>query len=131
MHADDWVLRRTVTSFESLSWAFTRNDLGQANDAGHFYRPVWVLYNVGIFKAFGFDAAAYHALNVVLYVATTLGVWALIRALLGSGAALLGAVAFAVYPRHGESVSWISGNTDVLATALLLPAVQSLLLIDE
>jgi len=127
LHADDWVLRRTVSSFESLSWAFTRNDLGQTNDSGHFYRPVWVLYNVGIFKVFGFEPAAYHVLNVILYAATTVGVWALIRALLGSGAALIGAVAFAVYPRHGESVSWISGNTDVLATALLLPAVLVLL----
>ena len=127
IHADDWVLRRTVTAFESFSWAFTRNDLGQPDDAGHFYRPVWVLYNVGIFKAFGFDPAAYHAFNLVLYALTTIGVWALIRALLGSGAALIGAIAFAVYPRHGESVSWISGNTDVLATALVLPAVLVLL----
>ena len=127
LHADDWVLRRTVNSFESLSWAFTRNDLGQADDSGHFYRPVWVLYNVGIFKVFGFEPAAYHVLSLVLYALTTLGVWALVRSLLGSGAALIGAIAFAVYPRHGESVSWISGNTDVLATALLLPAVLVLL----
>ena len=62
-----------------------------------------------------------------LYALTTIGVWALIRALLGSASALIGAVAFAVYPRHGESVSWISGNTDVHATALLLPAVLVLL----
>ena len=66
LHADDWVLRRTVSSFESFSWAFTRNDLGQAGDGGHFYRPIWVLYNVGIFKAFGFDPVAYHALNIAL-----------------------------------------------------------------
>lgn len=127
LHADDWVLRRTVSSFESFSWAFTRNDLGQTGDAGHFYRPVWVLYNVGLFKAFGFDPAAYHAFNIVLYTLTTIGVWALGRALLGATAGVIGAVAFAVYPRHGESVSWISGNTDVLATALLLPAVLVLL----
>lgn len=127
LHADDWVLRRTVSSFESLSWAFTRNDLGQAGDAGHFYRPIWVLYNVGIFEAFGFSPPAYHAFNLVLYAATTVGVWALIRRLLGPAPAVIGAVAFAVYPRHGESVSWISGNTDLLTTLLLVPALLVLL----
>ena len=127
LHADDWVLRRTVSSFESFSWAFTRNDLGETGEAGHFYRPVWVLYNVGIFKAFGFDPAAYHALNIALYALTTVGVWALVRRLLGATAGVVGAAAFAVYPRHGESVSWISGNTDLLATALLLPALLVLL----
>lgn len=127
MHADDWVLRRTVSSFDSIAWAFTRNDLGQANDAGHFYRPVWVLYNVGIYEAFGFNPAAYHAFSLALYAATTVGIWALIRKLLGPVPAVIGAVGFALYPRHGESVSWISGNTDLLATALLLPALLVLL----
>ena len=49
------------------------------------------------------------------------------RRLLGPTSAIVGAGAFAVYPRHGESVSWISGNTDLLATALLLPALLVLL----
>jgi hypothetical protein len=33
------------------------------------------------------------------------------------------AFAFAVYPRHAESVAWISGSTDLVATALALPAL--------
>jgi hypothetical protein len=38
-------------------------------------------------------------------------------------AALIGGLLFATFPSHGESVAWISGNTDLLAVALGLAAL--------
>jgi hypothetical protein len=50
-------------------------------------------------------------------------VWALAASFVGASRAWLAAAAFAVYPRHGESVSWVSGNTDLLAVAAALGAL--------
>ena len=49
-------------------------------------------------------------------------VWALAKRVVGRGALVAG-IAFAVYPRHVESVAWVSGNTDLLATVFVLGAV--------
>ena len=114
---------RTVGRFDGIGWAFTHNDLGQPADAGHFYRPVWVLWNVGIDRLSGGSAAAYHAGNLLLLAVATAEVWLLLRRLLGSGPAWIGAVAFALYPRHTESVAWISGNTDLVAAVFALGAL--------
>ena len=46
--ADDWILLGTVRRTSSIWWPFTHNDLGQGTGAGHFYRPVWVVWNAAI-----------------------------------------------------------------------------------
>jgi Dolichyl-phosphate-mannose-protein mannosyltransferase len=125
--ADDYTMLRTVGRYDGIGWAFTHNDLGQAGSAGHFYRPVWVLWNVGLDRVFGGHAAGFHAGNLLLYAVVTVEVWLLIRRLLGARAAWIGAVAFALFPRHTESVAWISGNTDLVATTLALGALLVLL----
>jgi hypothetical protein len=120
--ADDFILLRTLDRYGGIGWAFTHNDVGAGSGAGHFYRPLWVLWHEAIDRASG-AAWAFHAGNLALYVAVTLEVWALGRRLLGSRSAWVAAFAFAVYPRHGESVAWISGSTDLVAAAIGLPAV--------
>jgi hypothetical protein len=120
--ADDFILLRTLDRYSGLGWAFAHNDLGAGGGAGHFYRPLWVLWNAGIDRVSG-SAWAFHAGNLVLYVVITLEVWLLARRLLGARSGWVAAFAFAVYPRHGESVSYISGSTDLVAAAIGLPAV--------
>jgi hypothetical protein len=120
--ADDFILLRTLGRYGGVGWAFTHNDLGAGSGAGHFYRPLWVLWHAGIDRLSG-AAWAFHVGNLVLYVAITLEVWLLGRRLLGARSAWVAAFAFAVYPRHGESVSWVSGSTDLVAAALGLPAI--------
>ncbi len=120
--ADDFILLRTLDRYSGIGWAFTHNDLGAGSGAGHFYRPLWVLWHAGLDRLSG-SAWAFHLGNVVLYVVITLEVWLLARRLLGARSAWVAAFAFAVYPRHGESVSWISGSTDLVAAAIGLPAV--------
>src|SRR3954454_6886442 len=120
--ADDFILLRTIDRYAGVGWAFTHNDLGAGSGAGHFYRPLWVLWHAGIDRLSG-SAWAFHAGNLLLYVVITLEVWLLARRLLGARSAWVAAFAFAVYPRHGESVSWVSGSTDLVAAALGLPAI--------
>ena len=117
---DDFILLRTLDRFDGVAWAFTHNDLGA--DDGHFYRPLWVLWHAGL-EALPGSAGVFHAGNLLLYAVVVVEVGLLARRLAGERAAWVAAFAFAVYPRHGESVAWISGSTDLLATALVLPAI--------
>jgi len=125
--ADDFSLLHTLDGVTSPLSPFVHNDLGQGTGSGHFYRPLWVLLNAGVFQVFGARPGAFHALNLVLSGVVVFEVWELARRLLDDRRALAAALAFAVYPRHGESVAWISGNTDLLATALILAALLALL----
>lgn len=120
---DDFLMLRTAGAVNGPAWAFVHNDLGQAAGSGHFYRPLWVLFNAGILRVFGARAPAFHAANLLLFATIALQTWALARRLAGPGAALVAGVAFALYPRHGESVAWVSGSTDLLAAALMMAAI--------
>jgi hypothetical protein len=121
--ADDYTMLSTVEALDGPLWAFERDDLGEPG-GGHFYRPLWVLLNAAALGIGGGGAAAFHVLNLALYALIAVEVLLLLRAVTGrGGAALVAAAAFAVYPRHAESVAWASGNTDLLATALALAAL--------
>jgi len=125
--ADDFTLFHTVHHYAGLDWAFGRNDAGEAGAAGHFYRPLWVLWNAGLFKLFRDSEVALHAASLALFALVAVEVWALARRLIGPEAAWVAGLAFALYPRHGESVAWISGNTDLAGVALLLASLLCLL----
>jgi hypothetical protein len=120
--ADDWVLLRTVRRVTGIGWPFTHNDLGQASGSGHFYRPLWVLWNRAVYDVSNSPAFA-HVVNLVLFAIVCAEVVLLVRRLGGNRAAAIAGVSVAVFPSHGESVAWISGNTDVLAVALALAAI--------
>ncbi|MDQ6605389.1 MAG: hypothetical protein M3Z06_02440 [Actinomycetota bacterium] len=120
--ADDFVLLRTIRGVTSVVWPFGHNDLGQMAGSGHFYRPLWVLWNAVINQLASSPAAA-HLANLGLFGLICGEVAVLLRRLTGQRAALLGGLLFAVFPSHGESVAWISGNTDLLAVALGLAAL--------
>jgi hypothetical protein len=125
--ADDFVLQRTVDHVTGAFWPFTHNDLGQPAGSGAFYRPVWVLWNVAVDDLSHRPAFA-HVLNLLLFGVLCVEVVLLVRRVGGDRAALIAGLAFAVFPSHGESVAWISGNTDLLAVALGLAAVLVALL---
>jgi hypothetical protein len=120
--ADDFVILRTIHHVTDVLWPFSHNDLGQMAASGRFYRPLWVLWNAAINQLSGSPVTA-HVANLGLFGLICGEVAVLLRRLTGQRAALLGGLLFAVFPSHGESVAWISGNTDLLAVALGLAAL--------
>jgi hypothetical protein len=125
--ADDFTLFHTVHHYNGIGWAFSRNDAGEAGEAGHFYRPLWVIWNAALFNLFRDSQVALHAASLALFAVIAIEVWLLARRLAGPEAGWAAGLAFALYPRHGESVAWISGNTDLTGVALALASLLCLL----
>jgi tetratricopeptide (TPR) repeat protein len=94
-----------------------------------YYRPVVVVSYLLDQWLFGRGAAVGpHVANVLYHLLVVLGVYGLTRRVLrddpaGAWGALAAGLLFAVHPLHVESVSWITGRSDVLAAMLLLPAL--------
>lgn len=94
-----------------------------------YYRPMIVLSYLLDKTLFGAGATTGPRAMVLLYhLIATFFVWVLLRQVLGrhragKWGAIVGAAIFAVHPIHTESVCWISGRSDTVAAALLLPAL--------
>ena len=81
-------------------------------------------------KLWGFHAAGYHAVNLLLHALNVLLVWRLLLRLEIAGAWLAAAV-FAVHPVHVESVAWIIERKDLLSGLFYLCSVHVWLRHDE
>ena len=116
----------TVKSFDYLEEIFT-NDFFSRNEhdiAYGYYRPIVSVTYVIDYAIWGEHALGYHLTNVLMHsMATVLLVLILMRIGFGGWTALLAGLLFAVHPIHTESVTWISGRTDVLALLLTLGAL--------
>lgn len=112
LRADFWHISAASETGESLSRMY--------------WRPVVTLAYALQFHAFGTSPLGYHAVNLALHLACTLLTFGLLRRRVGDGeargevAALLGALVFAVHPSRPESVTWVSGSTDLWMTLLAL-----------
>jgi protein O-mannosyl-transferase len=94
-----------------------------------FLRPVVVLSFVVDVKLWHLNPLGYHVTNLLLHTANALLVVCLSRSLLRTVPMAQGQVfvlsslaglLFLALPSHTESVSWISGRTDLIATCLML-----------
>jgi protein O-mannosyl-transferase len=96
----------------------------EVHEGSHYYRPLVSLSFFLDVQAWGFNPMGFHLTNLLAHLATALAVLALARRLTGSVlAAAVAGVAFALHPIHTESVTFISGRTDVLATLFFLLAL--------
>ncbi len=90
-----------------------------------YYRPIAVLSTELDYRSGGGSSLPFHMTNVALHAACTLLVFLLAIRLLGGSVPLsaLASVLFALHASHAESVAFISGRVDPLATLFSLGAV--------
>jgi hypothetical protein len=127
---DQIVVGRQLQAFASWPDAF-RPPPGIEQWSVAYDRPVVVLTYLLHRALFAGGAAGPHVTNVLARAGVAVAVHALLLRLLAGRpgapvAALAGAALFAAHPVHTESVSWMSGRSDVLAALFLVPAVRAL-----
>ncbi len=94
-----------------------------------YYRPVVVLSYLLDVGLYGRESTVGpHLSNVFYHVIATFFIWILARRFFlhlpnGAAGAVVAASIFAVHPIHTESVNWIAGRGDMLATVFLLPSM--------
>lgn len=92
---------------------------------GAYYRPLSTLSLAIDRSIHGENASGFHLLGLLLHGINTALVLSLARRLGATlPAAFVGALFFAWFPRLSESVAWISGRTDVLASTFSLLALR-------
>lgn len=105
-------------SFGHLYWMFTTT-LG-----GHYQPLTWLSYAVDFELSGDVQSWAMHLTNLVLHLATTIGVFFLARRVLSAVgavakenglAALIAALFWGVHPLRVESVAWVTERRDVLS----------------
>ena len=119
---DDMVLTGS-TSLRTWSgladiW-FTPSGLSQHE--GHYWPLLYTLFWLE-HKLWGLTPLGYHVVNLLLHTGVVLLLWRLLRRL-GVPGAWFAAAVFAVHPLHVESVAWVIGRKDILATLFYLSSV--------
>lgn len=98
-------------------------DVASPRQSG-YYRPVVLMSYAAQRAMSGLEPLPFHAFNLLGHAATALLVLLLARSLgLSTLQSALVALGFAVHPAHTESVAWVSGRTDVLATLFCLASL--------
>jgi len=99
---------------DGVIWAFTTGD--EAN-----WHPLTWLSLMLDCELFGPDPGRMHLVNVLLHLANTLLLFAVLKKMTGSlWPSAFVAAAFALHPMHVESVAWVTERKDVLSTFFLL-----------
>jgi hypothetical protein len=116
-----------VHSLSDVSQFFSGHFWSQSSQpsARGYYRPLVLLSYAADYRVWGARPFGFHLTNVLWHALAAALVCALLMRLTSSPAASLAAGAlFAALPVHVESVAFISGRTDVIATVFLLLSTQ-------
>ena len=92
-----------------------------------FYRPLMTLSFFIDHALWGENPVGFHLTNLLLHLINVLLVYSCFSVLASRELAFVSAALFAVHPVHTESVTWISGRTDLLASTWVLGAFRGYL----
>ena len=100
----------TGLSWENVTWAFTESY------ASNWHPLTWISHMLDC-QLFGMAPAGHHLTNLLLHLANTLLLFAVLKRMTGAvWRSVFVAAAFAIHPLHIESVAWVSERKDVLST---------------
>ena len=101
----------------SFAWAWT------TTRAANWHPLTWLSLLLDA-QVYGLQPRGYHLTNLLLHIANTLLLFAVLRRMTAAaGRSALVAALFAVHPLHVESVAWVAERKDVLSTLLGLLAL--------
>jgi Tfp pilus assembly protein PilF len=101
-------------SLKSILWCLT--SFTEAN----WHPMTWLALHIQ-YQFFGLNPGGYHVVNLLLHLANTVLLYALLfRTTRSVGKSLAVAALFSVHPLHIESVAWITEIKDVLSTFFFL-----------
>ena len=93
------------------------------DQAGNYYRPVFLLWLLINRTLFGLSPFLWHFAVIAVHLLVTLLVYVLARRLLKDElTAIMAALIFGLHPVHIEAVAWISGVTEPLLALFLISA---------
>lgn len=96
----------------------------EAYGGSGYYRPVAVWSNAVDQRLWKNQAPGFRLTNLILHALASVAAMAALRALGAStGVAWISALLFAVHPVHAESVAFVSGRVDILATLGMFAAM--------
>jgi len=93
----------------------------QAKPSTPYYRPIFTIYMMILWKLFGAWPLGWHFFNIIVHVLVVYLVFLMLEHV--SGDLKISAIAsliFALHPMRSESVAWISGVTDPILAVFLV-----------
>ncbi|MGA2094430.1 MAG: hypothetical protein ABSH16_13665, partial [Sedimentisphaerales bacterium] len=101
-------------SAKAVIWAFT------TSHTGYWHPLTWLSFMLDC-QFFGKHPGPMHLTNLILHLANTLLLFAVLRKMTGAlWPSAFVAAAFALHPMHVESVAWIAERKDVLSSLFFL-----------
>ncbi len=120
MSDDFYLVHRVSNEGFFTGWGGENGDL--------YFRPLTVFSYFSDYLIYGLNPAGWHLTNVLWHLVCSLLVFLLARVMLkDETAAFSAAYLFLLLACHSESVAWVSGRTDLLATAFCLGSVLAFL----
>jgi len=110
----------SITSLSNIPQYFT-GESGFHKVIGRYYRPIVSTTFALDYALYGLSPKGFHITNVIVHIIACLFLFKIFSLLFQKSKyanfiSLIVTLIFAVHPIHTESVSWISGRTDSIAT---------------
>src|SRR4030095_12065475 len=97
---------------------------GSGETRSNYWRPLFVGWLALNYRLFGLNPTGWHLMNILLHcLASLLGYRLLLSMLSSPTVSAIATWILAVHPAHIQSVTWISGSTDLLMAVFLFGAM--------